>query len=173
MEILDKDQERRRYIRSIAKQVVRECRDIERNTGIRYRSWLKAGLVGVVLIGAVAFFSGCCAASEAHNKITVMFRPNCLPIIGHTCSELADAIYKAENSKNHTYGIMTKYRHTDPRTACINTIHHQIRNWLATDQREGFLAYLAEHYAPVNAGNDPRGLNVNWKSNVEYYLKRG
>lgn len=64
MEILNKEQELKRYIRSIAKQVVRESRDIERNTGIRYKSWLKAGLVIGILVGAVAFFSGCCAASQ-------------------------------------------------------------------------------------------------------------
>lgn len=92
---------------------------------------------------------------QEHNKITVMFRPNCFPIIGHTCSELADAIYLAEggDETNHPYGIMKKYKHTDARTACLNTIKHQLTKWLQTDQKEDFIVYLGNKYSPVQDGN--------------------
>ena len=32
---------------------------------------------------------------------------------------------------------------------------------------------LARRYAPVNAGNDPAGLNRHWIKNVLYFLNRG
>ena len=89
--------------------------------------------------------------------------------------QLAVAIYHAENSKNHPYGIMMKYRHTSPRQACLNTIHHYYRVWANLPYKDGlkpaFLTFLSKHYAPIGAKNDPKGLNRNWKRNVLSFLK--
>jgi hypothetical protein len=87
----------------------------------------------------------------------------------YTNDQIANAIFKAENSKSHPYGIMQHYKHTTPRQACINTIRHARRDW----NGEGdFIAYLQKRYAPLGVKNDPRGLNKNWLKNVRYYLAR-
>lgn len=94
----------------------------------------------------------------------------------YTVDQYATAIGKAENSKSHPYGIMTRYWHTTPRQACINTIRHYLRDWRKSTQETGletnFLPYLARHYAPIGASNDPNGLNRNWIRNVRYFLGR-
>lgn len=84
---------------------------------------------------------------------------------------LANAIYKAENSLNHPYGIMVKYKHTTPRQACINTCKHKYQDWLNAGKPGDYLSYLQSRYAPTKgATNDPTGLNKNWKRNVEHFL---
>lgn len=83
---------------------------------------------------------------------------------------LANAIYKAENSKTHPYGILAHYKHTTPRQACINTIIHAKKDW---NGKGDFIAFLGSRYCPVGASNDPRGLNKNWVKNVKHYLKKG
>lgn len=82
---------------------------------------------------------------------------------------IADAIYKAENSKAHPYGIMVKYKHTTPRQACINTIRHAKRDW---DGKGDFIVFLGNRYAPIGVKNDPTGLNKNWIKNVRYFLDK-
>lgn len=144
--------------------------------------WARIGQA-VIVMGAIVVFcilcQGCEITVQAYEpimpRITNMYIPNCTPLIHHTCSELADAIYTAEGGSHtrHPYGILMHYRHTTPRMACINTIHHQIMNWLNTDQSEPFLAYLARHYAPIGASNDPNNLNINWIYNVQYWLRKG
>ena len=92
----------------------------------------------------------------------------------YTLDQLVTAIGKAENSKTHPYGIMVKYRHTTPKQACLNTVKHKYRLWQymrSTGYPEAFLPYLASVYAPLNASNDPYGLNRNWLKNVTYFLK--
>jgi hypothetical protein len=87
---------------------------------------------------------------------------------------LADAIFKAEKSKNHPYGILAPYCTAKTpekcRKGCLQTIAKRHRMWLetkpvATDSG-AFISYLARSYAPLNAKNDPSGLNHNWVSNV-------
>jgi len=85
-------------------------------------------------------------------------------------NRLANAIYKAENSKAHPYGILAHYKHTTLRQACINTINHALKDW---NEQGDFIAFLGSRYCPVGAKNDPRGLNRNWIKNVHYYYERG
>ena len=85
--------------------------------------------------------------------------------------KLANAIYHAEGGvkTRHPYGILTKYKHTTPRQACINTIKHALRDW----NGEGdFITFLGSRYCPIGASNDPRGLNKNWVKNVRYFLSK-
>ena len=79
---------------------------------------------------------------------------------------LANAIYRAENSKAFPYGIMHHYKHTTPRQACLNTIRHRLEDW---NGQGDFIVYLGRTYAPIGAGNDPQGLNINWIKNVRYF----
>ena len=82
---------------------------------------------------------------------------------------LANAIYKAENSTSHPYGIMTHYKHTTPRQACINTINHALRDW---NGKGDFIEFLGSRYAPIGTSNDPHNLNKNWVKNVtKFYAK--
>jgi hypothetical protein len=85
--------------------------------------------------------------------------------------KLATAIYYAEGGArtNYPYGILTKYKTTTPRQACINTINHALKDW---DGRGDFISFLGSRYCPVGAANDPRGLNRNWISNVRRIYER-
>jgi hypothetical protein len=86
--------------------------------------------------------------------------------------KLADAIYKAEGGAKtkYPYGILTKYKHTTPRQACINTIRHAQKDW---NGKGDFIKFLGSRYCPVGAKNDPSGLNKNWERNVRrFYNER-
>lgn len=82
---------------------------------------------------------------------------------------LANAIYRAENSRSHPYGIMNTYKHTSPRQACINTISHRLKLW---DGKGDFITYLSKTYAPQGASNDPTNLNKNWIKNVTFFYNK-
>lgn len=122
-----------------------------------HSSLLSKVLLAVLLTGLVIL--GSCQVCHAES------------IEGHDVQLWANAIYMAENSTSHTYGIMVKYRHTSPRQACINTVRHQYRLWCHNACGKAFVAFLASKYAPLLAKNDPTGLNYNWEKNVSYFLK--
>ena len=87
---------------------------------------------------------------------------------------LANAIYKAENSPKHPYGILRDYcLPNDPdgqcRKGCLQTIQKRLRLW---NGQGDFIAYLSKSYAPINAANDPTGLNRNWIRNVSYFYNQ-
>jgi len=84
--------------------------------------------------------------------------------------KLADAIYHAENSKSHPYGIMQKYKHTSPRQACKNTIISGLKRFAKQSKETDFVYFLSLTYCPIGATNDPTGLNKNWVSNVKYFI---
>lgn len=123
-----------------------------------------------ILIFCLAFWASVfmCFTPKAHAEITGI--PG--KIEGYSINQWAHAIYKAENSLSHPYGIMVKYHHTSPRQACINTVRHQYRIWCKNDYGKPFIAFLASKYAPLKANNDPTGLNRNWAHNVSYFLGR-
>jgi len=92
-------------------------------------------------------------------------------VFAYTNEQIADAIYLAEGGAKtrHPYGILTKYKTTTPRQACINTIIHAQKDW----NGEGdFIEFLGSRYCPVGAENDPTGLNRNWVKNVKFFLGR-
>ncbi len=91
----------------------------------------------------------------------------CSNAYAYTNTQIANAIFKAENSKTHPYGILTHYKHTTPRQACLNTIAHAKRDW---NGKGDFIVFLGNRYCPVGASNDPKGLNKNWVKNVRYFL---
>ena len=99
---------------------------------------------------------------------TIIFVTVVSSAFAYTVDQLANAIYKAENSKSHPYGILTHYKTTTPRQACINTIKHAVKDW---DGRSDFIVFLGSRYCPVGATNDPTGLNKNWVRNVKMFLK--
>jgi hypothetical protein len=86
----------------------------------------------------------------------------------YTNDRIADAIFRAENSTSHPYGILAHYKHTTPRQACINTIKHAKRDW---NGKGDFICFLQKRYAPIGVANDPHNLNSNWTKNVKHFLK--
>lgn len=91
---------------------------------------------------------------------------NASSVFAFSDSQLADAIYKAEHSKTHPYGILKHYKHTTPRQACLNTIAHARQDW---NEEGDFVSFLGSRYCPVNCEND-NGTNKFWISNVRYFL---
>lgn len=94
---------------------------------------------------------------------------------------LADAIKKAEGDK-YPYGILTHYKYTSYRQACINTCKHAWKDysnmtartqWRGCNSEIQYLEFLSKRYCPIGAKNDPKGLNKNWLKNVEYYYNKG
>jgi len=95
----------------------------------------------------------------------------CVLAFAYTDDEIANAIYKAEGGAktNHPYGILTKYKNTTSRQACLNTIEHAYKDW----NGEGdFIEFLGNRYAPIGVANDPTELNKNWVRNVKYFLEK-
>lgn len=101
--------------------------------------------------------------------------PSCAHAKDIDINKLADAIYISEGGSKtkHPYGILTKYKTTTPRQACINTIKTGLRKW---NGQGSFIEFLGKTYCPVGASNDPTGLNKYWFKNVTYHynnLTRG
>jgi hypothetical protein len=88
-----------------------------------------------------------------------------------TNDQIANAIYLAEGGAKtaHPYGILTKYKVTTPRQACINTIAHAKRDW---NGKGDFISFLGNRYCPVGCDND-NGTNQYWIKNVHYFLTVG
>lgn len=91
---------------------------------------------------------------------------------GYTLNQYADAIYKAENSKSHPYGIMTTYKHITARQACINTVKHSALRWAKTDRKVPFVTFLQKTYCPIGSNTD-NGTCRYWACNVNMFLERG
>lgn len=89
----------------------------------------------------------------------------------------ANAIFKAENSVNHPYGIMLEGCDKDHvefcHKACKQTVYNTLVKYRAErcNPGEADIDCLARRYAPIGADNDPTGLNKNWKKNVLYFLE--
>ena len=90
---------------------------------------------------------------------------------------LADAIFLAEGGYKATYlyGIRSvKYdTEAEARQICLNTIRNNEKRYADYGYKkyDTYLEFLASRYCPINADNDPRGLNQNWLKNVKYYYK--
>ena len=95
----------------------------------------------------------------------------------YTDSQIADAIYLAEGGKKAKipYGILSvKVKdEAEARQVCLNTIRNQRKRHAAHDCGKDYLVCLRDRYAPLQAKNDPMGLNSNWLKNVKFFLERG
>lgn len=105
---------------------------------------------------AIVFLVASCGVVHAKDSIDV--------------EKLADSIYIAEGGSKtrHPYGILTKYKTTTPRQACINTIKSNLKRW---NGQGSFIDALGKVYCPVGASNDPHGLNRYWVKNVKYHYE--
>lgn len=108
-----------------------------------------------ILILAMVVMSGC-------NNVAMAY----------TLDNYANAIFRAEHSKNHPYGILAKYKHTTPRQACKNTVWHSFVKWHRNGQKCPFLLALQRTYCPIGSNTD-NGTCKYWAYNVNYYLNKG
>ncbi len=124
--------------------------------------------------------------------------PKELPLIREVAKKvgvdpaLLMAIRQAESGKKFPFGIMPseKYKNNTcykeagrlfssvlekQAVWCAWTIKaNQVRwsrlSWLVRLQHgNSFISFLGSRYAPIGAGNDPRGLNKNWVPNVSRF----
>ena len=90
--------------------------------------------------------------------------------------EIADAIYLAEGGAKAKYLFVIRsiiFKDTyDARRICLNTIRNQRRRHANHECGYTFLECLQRRYCPINAKNDPRGLNQYWLGNVRYFLMK-
>ena len=106
-----------------------------------------------------------------------------VPAWSFTNDEIADAIFKAENSSEYPYGIKSlKYENRTGRSLtklewarfiCKNTIRNNRKRYADYGYKKyaSYLEFLASRYCPKNCDNDPRGLNKHWLKNVKYLLE--
>lgn len=86
--------------------------------------------------------------------------------------QIANAIYKAENSVKYPYGIKSIDTHGDPvyaRKICLNTIRNNRRRFAKQTKHTDYIEFLGSRYCPPSA----HSLNKHWVKNVRYFLQRG
>ena len=88
------------------------------------------------------------------------------------------AIGRAENGATHAFGILHPKANTWRKQAgwCAATVRKNYDRWLNIKPEnavgmEAFIIFLGNRYCPVNADNDPTGLNKHWIKNVTWYMK--
>ena len=90
--------------------------------------------------------------------------------------KLVEAIGKAENSVKYPYGIKSINTHGDKvlaRRICLNTVNNNLARWQWARQQgdtRDFIEFLGARFCPVNATDDPTGLNKNWIRNIRFFL---
>ena len=94
-----------------------------------------------------------------------------------TNTEIVNAIYKAEGAEKATflYGIRSVSYDSpaEARRICFNTVKNQRKRHFKHTCGKEYLVCLRDRYAPLEASNDPQGLNSNWLANVRYFLRKG
>ena len=88
---------------------------------------------------------------------------------------LLRAIRKTENGKpGREFGILRKEAKTYRQQAewCAGTIRNNYYRWKRSGGKQDYLSFLAGKYAPIGCANDPKGLNKNWKRNVEHWYRK-
>ena len=93
--------------------------------------------------------------------------------------EIVNAIYHTEGGENAKvpFGILSVSckGYVECRRIAVNTVRNNKRRWekyrATVKSPVSFIKFLAGRFAPVGAGNDPRGLNRNWESNLRWFLR--
>lgn len=90
--------------------------------------------------------------------------------------KLSEAIFLAEGgaSAKKPYGILSVKCSGKEQCGkiCRNTIRNNLKRWEKSGKKQPYLEFLARRYAPIEAENDPTGLNKNWLGNVEKIYRR-
>jgi len=110
--------------------------------------------------------------------LTILFLLITSTSFAYTDEQIVNAIYKAEggNRAEYPYGIrsVTCEGELECRKICFNTVKNNRIRYAEYGRHSysDFIEFLASRYAPLNAGNDPKGLNKNWIKNVNFFLKK-
>ena len=86
-----------------------------------------------------------------------------------TDAQIANAIYRTENSVKFPYGIKsidTKGNKEYARKICLNSIRNTRKRWIKAGQPEDFITYMGRRFSPPN-------INPNWVRLVRYFLTKG
>jgi len=87
--------------------------------------------------------------------------------------EIANAIFKAENSSKYPYGIKSVPTYGNKeyaRKICLNTIRNNRKRFANQTKYKDFISFLGSRYCPTTIPSEYY-LNKNWIKNVNYYLK--
>ena len=94
----------------------------------------------------------------------------------YTDGEIVSAIYQIEGgvTAKKPFGVLSVkcMGYLDCKEICHNTVRNNRKRFAKQSQEKDFLSFLAKRYAPVGAGNDPRGLNKNWEKNLRMVLAK-
>ena len=88
-------------------------------------------------------------------------------------NRVTEAIGRAENSVKYPYGVKSINTHGNKALArkyCLNSVRNNWKRWEVAGNPGNFIDFMSRRYCPVNAPDDPNGLNVNWSKNVRYFL---
>jgi hypothetical protein len=86
-----------------------------------------------------------------------------------TDDQIADAIYKAENSKKYPYGVKSINTYGNiayARKICLNSIKNAKKRYIKAGCKGDFIAFMGQRYSPPST-------NPNWVRLVHYFLKKG
>ena len=96
--------------------------------------------------------------------------------VKYTNKSIVNAIFLAEGGykAQYLYGIRSiPYKdEAEARQIARNTVKNQRRRHAKHKCDKSYLECLSARYAPLEAQNDPKGLNANWLKNVLYFLNR-
>jgi len=109
-------------------------------------------------------------------KFEQAVKVNIRPELQSLLAPIVAAIRFAENGgKGREYGILHDRCEPTYRSQvgwCAATVQKTYDRWTALGMPGEFVCHLGARYCPIGADNDPTGLNKNWVSNVQYFLKK-
>ena len=121
---------------------------------------------------AIASKDGKACAASFDDAVRVNIRPECV----RELAPYVAAIRYAENGRRgREYGVIHKRCPNTYRGQagwCAATVQKNYDRWVKAGRKGEYIAYLASRYAPIDADNDPNGLNHNWLPNVRKFRKR-
>jgi len=120
---------------------------------------------------AIASKDGKACAAMFDDAIATNIRPE----LRSKLAPIVAAIRYAENGKTYQYGIIHKRCPKGYRNQagwCAATVQKNFDRWKKAGAKGEFITFLASRYAPIDADNDPNGLNHNWLPNVRKFRKR-
>ena len=94
-------------------------------------------------------------------------------------TRLLDAIERAEGGRDALLravrcSLPSCADYAEARRIAENTVLHRLWDFaMLSDNRNPFIAFLGERWAPVGADNDPYHLNENWVKNVTAAFEGG
>jgi len=91
-----------------------------------------------------------------------------MPMPAYTDAQIANAIYKAENSPKYPYGVRsvkTGGNVAFARKVCLNSIRNARKRYLQSGCQGDFIAFMGLRYSPP-------AINPNWVRLVHYFLGR-